>query len=593
MTAATRPKLVAVPDPDEGPPDLAPPKEAPPAGERRPNLSKPPVKARRQRSRRPSLGELGYRAACLLYALPLYEQTLRSGSGRGAVSSVPDSWPGNGALGQDIVQGQILLAGMKVPLTSDFQVSADLPTPALDALHSFAWLRHLRAYGGDQGRRRARELVTAWIYQERRWSRQVWAPPVLAERLANLMGHYEFFAASGDIGLRQSLLRSLSRQAHHLMRCMPAGLVGADLITAIKGLTVAGAAVEGCGAALDKACSLLAKTLPRQVQADGGHIERSPALQLRILRDLLDIRAWLHLAEVEPPGALADAIQQMAPLLKLLQQADGGLALFNGAVEEEGLMIDLVLQRASGQQRQLGSAPQSGFQRLRAGRISVLVDAGRPPEPGLDFTSHAGTLSMEVTTGRQRLIVNCGAFPGSDTWAPLLRGTAAHSTLCLAERNSSEVLPSGGLGRRPAHVLCRRDERGGNQLLEVSHDGYQPLFGAEHHRRLALSEDGDALLGEDRLTGCGAGLPFALRFHLHPSVQASLSHGGGACLLRLPRGEGWRFRTQDMEIALEPSIYFGHPEEPRRSLQIVLSGETGPDGMIAVWWLQREGKPRR
>ncbi|GAB5467332.1 MAG: heparinase II/III family protein [Rhodospirillales bacterium] len=540
-----------------------------------------------------ALPRLRYRLACLVYALPLYELSLGGTASRGAVTTVPDSWPGNGALGQEIVQGHILLGGIKTSLKSSFQVSADLPPGAVASLHGFDWLRHVRAYGGDQARRRTRELVTAWIQQQRNWSGAVWAPQVLGERIANLMGHYEFFAASGDIGLRQSLLRSLSRQARHLARCLPAGLIGADLIAAVKGLVVAGASLDGCRTYLETACDLLAKTLPKQVLADGGHLERSPASQLRILRDLLDIRAWLHLAEVETPGALLDAIQQMGPLLKLLQQADGGLALFNGTTEDESLMVDLVLQRASGQPRQLLSAPQSGFQRLRAGRISVLVDAGRPPPPGLDRHAHAGTLALEVTTGRQRLIVNCGAFVNSAKWGPLLRGTAAHSTLTLADHNSSEVLDRGGLGRRPDHVTCRRDERGGNQLLEVSHDGYRPAFGVEHHRRLALSEEGDALVGEDRLSGGRAGLAFTLRFHLHPSVQATLSQGGGACLLRLPRGEGWRFRTQDMEIALEPSIYFGHPEEPRRSLQILLSGKTGPEGMTALWWLQREGKVKR
>ncbi|MBC6417036.1 MAG: heparinase II/III family protein, partial [Rhodospirillales bacterium] len=110
---------------------------------------------------------------------------------------------------------------------------------------------------------------------------------------------------------------------------------------------------------------------------------------------------------------------------------------------------------------------------------------------------------------------------------------------------------------------------------------------------LALSEDGEVLTGEDRLTGGRSGLAYSVRFHLHPDVQATLIQGGSACLLHLPRGEGWRFRTQDLKIALEQSIYFGRPEGPRRSLQIVLNGITGGQGATALWWLQREGKAKR
>ncbi len=533
-----------------------------------------------------------YELACLAYALPLYEQTLSRTASRGDCASVSDSWPGNGHRGQEIVKGRLSLGGVSVALKTEFPAKG-LPEGALAELHGFAWLRHLRAYGGDAARRRARELVSAWLQQNRGWSRVAWAPPVLGERIANLMGHYEFFAASGEIALRQSLLRSVGRQAKHLSRCLPAGLTGFDLITSAKGLVVAGASLPEGRAYLDQACAILNKALPRQVMADGGHLERSPAIQLRVLRDLLDIRAWLLLAEIEPPVPLLDAIQQMGPLLKLLQHGDGGLALFNGASEEEGLMVDLVLQRAIGRPRQILSGPQSGFQRLQGGRLSVLADAGRPPAAGLDRMTHAGTLAIEVTAGRQRLIVNCGSFPNEPKWAPLLRGTAAHSTLILDEKNSAEILDAGGLGRRPQVVTCRRDERDGSQLLEMSHDGYKPLFGIVHHRRLALSEDGEALVGEDRLVGGRSGLAYSVRFHLHPSVQATLSQGGGACLLRMPRGEGWRFRTQDMEIALEQSIYFGRPEEPRRSLQIVLNGVTGAEGTTALWWLQREDRVKR
>ncbi len=547
------------------------------------------------RSRLPAqlaLQRYRYGLASLVYALPLYELSLRGTTTRGSCPTVPDSWPGNAQLGQEIVKGRFLLCGLKCQVKADFS-QPSLPAGALAELQNFGWLRHLRAYGGDAGRRRARELVTAWIQQHKRWSRQVWAPEVLGDRIANLMGHYEFFAASGEVALRQSLLRSIARQAKQLSRCMPAGLTGSALIAAIKGLVVAGACLDEGRSYLDQAVALLSKILPKQVLADGGHLERSPSAQLRVLRDLLDIRAWLHLAEMGTPPALVDAIEQMGPLLKLMQHPDGGLSLINGSVEEEGLMVDLVLQRASSRPRQLLSGPQSGFQRLQAGRLSVMVDAGRPPGPGLDHATQAGTLAIEVTAGRQRLIVNCGAFANDPEWGPLLKGTAAHSTVTVEERNSSEILASGGLGRRPRQVSCRRDDRSGGQLLEMSHDGYAPLFNLEHHRRLALSEDGEALVGEDRLTGGRAGLAYAVRFHLHPSVQATLIQGGSACLLKLPRGEGWRFRTQDMEIALEQSIYFGKPEDPRRSLQIVLSGQTDDSGLTALWWLQRESQAKR
>ncbi len=92
--------------------------------------------------------------------------------------------------------------------------------------------------------------------------------------------------------------------------------------------------------------------------------------------------------------------------------------------------------------------------------------------------------SMEMSVGRDRLIVNCGAFPaGPPEWRDATRATAAHSTLVIADVNSSELKPD-GLGRRPVAVEAQRQEANGAHWLEASHDGWVKPFGAVHRRRL-------------------------------------------------------------------------------------------------------------
>ena len=81
--------------------------------------------------------------------------------------------------------------------------------------------------------------------------------------------------------------------------------------------------------------------------------------------------------------------------------------------------------------------------------------------------------------------------------------------------------------------------------------------------------------------GPGGGLPFAIRFHIHPDVRVSLSQGGDI-LLKLPNGEGWRFRAQ-APIATEESVYLGS-ETLRRAEQLVLSG-TVKDVPVEIGWV--------
>ena len=308
-----------------------------------------------------------------------------------------------------------------------------------------------------------------------------------------------------------------------------------------------------------------------------------------MLRDLVDIRALLLVAEVPVSPDLQLAVERMAAVLRLLRHGDGGLALFNGGNEEAPWLIDSLLQRASRRSRPLMSAPQTGFQRLQAGRSLVLVDAGAPPEPAHDRRSHAGTLSFEMSIGRERLVVNCGTYEADDALATAARGTSAHSTLIVAETNSSAVLTGGGLGRRPDSVICRRQEGDGGIWLELCHDGYAVSHGVIHHRRLFLADSGDDLRGEDRLEGAAAGgLDFALRFHLHPGVQASLLQTGDAILLRLPKGGGWRLRLRGAELAVEDGVYLGERGKPRRCQQIVARGTAEAGGALVKWALRRE-----
>jgi uncharacterized heparinase superfamily protein len=294
---------------------------------------------------------------------------------------------------------------------------------------------------------------------------------------------------------------------------------------------------------------------------------------------------------VNAPSELSVALERAGQALRLFRHGDGALALFNGSREEGAALVDLVLTQGQARGRAPMLLEETGFQRMQAGRTLVICDAGAPPPGrardvasglprGADRLSHAGTLSFEMSIGRDRMIVNCGAAPAAEgEWRDALRATAAHSTLVLADTNSAE-LKDEGLGRRPERVEADRHESEGAQWLDATHDGWRKPFGTVHRRRLYLAPSGDDLRGEDVIetTGEAGGRPpgFALRFHLHPAVIASLQQDGEGALLRLPSGQGWRLRASGARVAVEESIYLG-TAEARRSSQVVLTAEPGAD----------------
>jgi uncharacterized heparinase superfamily protein len=235
-------------------------------------------------------------------------------------------------------------------------------------------------------------------------------------------------------------------------------------------------------------------------------------------------------------------------------------------------------------------APNSGYERLEAGRVVVVADVGPPPPLPYSINAGAGCLSFEMSSGPQRIVINCGQPASGPELRRVARSTAAHSTATVADTSSCRFLQGGGwwgerraaewLAKRigtivlrgPRAVKAERTASGEAQVLAARHDGYAGPFGIVHERRWTLSPDG-ALAGEDAFvrTGKASHRPHeaAIRFHLHPTIEVRGS-GEGRFHLSTPAGEAWHFLAEGAEAAIEESVYFAGLTGARRTDQIVL-----------------------
>ncbi|MGE5539697.1 MAG: heparinase II/III family protein [Gemmatimonas sp.] len=521
-------------------------------------------------------------------------------------AQVQEPWPGDSAHGRLLIDGRFVWNGTTAqlarprapggPAASFNWAPTELPTEGRAHLHGFTWLRDLRATGGEAARAAARARIADWIATQSGWASIAFRPDVIAARVAAWLAHYEFLALGGDPTFEASLRQSLARQARHLWLIRLMRAPAAARIDALKGLIYAEALLFGPGKRLTQALGRLESELGNQVRPDGGHVSRSPERQLAVLRDLIDIRLALRAAAADVPESLTQAIDRMAPMLRFFRHGDGALALFNDSHEGESWLIDVVLTQSEARGKPLGSAPHTGFERVQAGRAMLLLDAGAP-EPRAADCAFAGTLSFEFGVGKERLVVNCGAGPAEDPrWGAALRATAAHSTLSLAEANSTEIAftrMGAKYGRRVRSVTGTRDEADGAVWIERSHNGYASRFGFLHNRKLYVAAGGDDVRGEDTLAAAPdvparkrrKPRPFAIRFHLHPGVQTSMLQDGGV-LLRLPSGIGWRFAARGGAIRIDESIYFG-AAVPRRTRQLVVEGTTSSEGALVKWAFRR------
>lgn len=525
-----------------------------------------------------------------LAARPFYRYTLVGRTPSDLRVRLAERWPGDAKRGTAILAGDIELAGEVWRNPEPVWFPAGAGEDWLAEWHGFGWLADVMAVG-PSAREAARALVQSWLASNAAWHPVSWRSDVVATRLFAWIAHLdEITSREQDRLLRRAILSSLAAQLRHLARTASWETGGAARLRALKGLIAGSAALGHAEHRINRAVEVIERELQAQILPDGGHRSRSPSTQLDVLKDLIDIRAALRGVNLEIPPRLQEAIDRMAPILRFFRHGDRRLALFNNSIEEDGVLVDLVLTRSETRGRAPTQAPHTGFQRLQAGNSLVIVDTGRAPRHGFDDKAHAGTLSFELSQGRERIIVNCGGYRGAKpAWRRVARATAAHSVLIVDDTNSSEILSDGALGSGPSSVRCERAEEGGHQWIAVAHDGYRRRFGVVYSRQLYLGAEGDDLRGEERLIG-NAGTPFAVRFHLHPAVQASLAGEGTAALLRLPSGAVWRLRAAGAEISLGESIYLGSGE-PRRTQQVVLSGKTDASGATVRWAVRREPKP--
>ena len=529
-------------------------------------------------------------AGALLYGNPLYPLTLLGPVPERLALQPASGFPGEAEIGNRLFQGQYRFGGHdvgapKLPLW----LPPGAPDAWLEDMHGFEWLRDLAAAEGETARRHGRAVLANWIAVCGHWRDTVWRADVQGRRIASWTLASGFLLHGAEPAWRRSFLSSLAMQTRHLARIASRETTGAARIAAIRGLLYGGLCLGPSERRTAAAIRLLIRECHRQVLADGGHRSRSPRLLRAVLADLADCRALLLAANRVPPEALTRAIDRIAPMLRALCHGDGSLAAFNDAGEGDADAVTTALTMAAAPGRAQANAPHMGFQRLSAGETTVIVDSARP-QPGLQ-TAHAGSLALEMSVGSHRLVVNCGPHRGrDDAWAGALRSTAAHSTLVIADTNSAQLGNEGGFLADSARVVCERREGDGATWLDLCDDGYVARFGVVHRRRLYLGEGGYDLRGEDLLTPSGTMAeprPFAVRFHLHPSVQASLVMHGRAVLLRLPDGSGWQLRVVGGSLALNPSVYFDCDGERRRSEQAVIVGVCTNEGATVKWAIRR------
>ncbi len=521
---------------------------------------------------------------------PVYRMKLAGPVPSGLKALPKDARPANTVRGAEIMSGVWRFGASKV-VTPAGHAPWGPPFPSAhlaDCIHRFHWLRDV-AGQGEAGQSRARALCVSWVERYGKWEPFAWRVAVTADRLINLLSAGPWLLGGLDGQAREDMLDALSRHARHL------NFSGDDepdpraRLRIAVALALAGACmeqpefVETGLAGLERECSV-------QLLADGGHASRSPEALAEAMIDLTAVEDLMLRLGLNAPAFLTKQLARMAPMMSFLTFPGGALPPVNGGGDGAGGLSSAALKGHGDVVARFSFARLSGYQRIQAEGLTVLMDSGVGPDKRFGGRAHAGVLGIHIADGEEMLVTSCGANAALEpALREAARRTAAHSVLSLPDQDSAEFAFCEDTGLHapvgPSGVSARRLEENDQHLIEGQHAGWRASHGLLYRRRLYVSRDGSRVTGEDSLSRPVAesapiektSIPYAVRFHLHPDVEIAEGPDEHTVFLGLPKSEKiWKFRSESLP-RIENSRYWGGAQT-RSTRQIVIEDQASALG---------------
>lgn len=370
-------------------------------------------------------------------------------------------------------------------------------------------------------------LLQRWIKENPTGLGNAWEPYPISLRVANVLK-----AWLGGLQITAEIRNSIYQQAQYLSQDLERHLLGNHYFVNLKALFFAGIVFEH-----DEWIQLaergLLEEIPEQILDDGANFELAPMYHNLILVDMLDMH---NLASAFPDRVserLKALIEEKIPLMlnymNIMSHPDNGVSFFNDSTDGiapskrviEDYAINLGFNLPEPLENDVFEGDKSGYFVAEFGASKLIFDGANVGPDYIPGHGHADTLSLELSVGKQRVLVNRGtSVYGLSQERLSQRKTSAHNTVEVNQRDSSQVWSGFRVAKR-AKIIERSMKRlsEDSAVFEATHNGYKTLFGGCFHKR-KVEFSKNKLVVFDSLEG---DFQQAVgRFHFHPSVIVDL-----------------------------------------------------------------------
>ncbi|MFB6264780.1 MAG: heparinase II/III family protein [Bradymonadaceae bacterium] len=437
-------------------------------------------------------------------------------------------------------------------------------------LHYCGWVLDLaRAWRVSEDERyasRALDAMSDWIASHPQPTGAAWHPYPLSRRLPNWCVALSLLEdAPGWDDVAGRVAASIERQASYLDDWPEIDLGANHLLSNYWALAWVHLHLDELGG-VDVPAARGGPTqfwseFESQIEADGGHVERSTSYHVSVCRDALELSILADRAGRAIPSTAERALTDGFDFLSRLIRPEGRAPQLNDSVpgypiEPRDLLaaaavrfeypdwrcsardagVDYLRWLLGGDgeesyrkmderapERTAFEHPETGYAVVRQGWESdseyLLFDRGPIGPDSNPGHAHADTLQILLSVHGVPILVDPGAHTyreGPDRAHS--RSTFAHNTVCVDGSDQSEMWGAFRVGRRArVEQLDWNPERGAASAL---HDGYDRLESGVHHRRAVGREDPGEWRVRDRLESEGGTHVYQVTWQLSPVCES-------------------------------------------------------------------------
>jgi len=478
------------------------------------------------------------------------KKKLKVASFNSPIRRINDNWQGTSIDGKKIINGK-------------------KNSNNISNFNKFLFLRDLKSEGSIKARSLARSMVSDWIDEDHNLQSKEFSPIVMAERITCWSFNYSWFAESGGLDFQKKILNSIGTQAKYLELKLLESKNHLERIIIIKGILVSKSILYEDINNINELLNLIDRSLNFLVNSDGGHSSRSPVQQLNLLRHLIEIRSIVAILKNLDAENLHKQTIKMGEFCRSFQMPDQYFAWFHGGSLVPKNTIKQTLDRVGYKNRIFNTAEKTGFCRLSNIDSVLFVDIGLNKK--INPNTKASLFAFEFYYKKEKIISNLGEIknPSFKSEKNSLASSAAHSTLNIDDRNNIDLT-----GKRKTRVFnIKYGKTKDGNLLDVTHSGYETIFGIHHKRQIYLSQKKNEVRGKDEIINIGniGTIPKSayIRFHFYPGIDL-IKTRSGSILINHIKGFVWKMTSNIKDIEIQDSLMFT-PNGPTSCKEILIN----------------------